>query len=144
MPRFFVTYKVCQYYLSQVQNVKHRQAVTKLRISAHKLPVETGRYKNIPYNDRICKHCDLNEIGNEQHYLMSCSNTMFRTLRNKFIDNLYMNLVFHISEDGPEIESKHCASFERQALSLHENISCTYSKLDKTRYHSQLTRWLHW
>ena len=66
----------------QVQNVKHRQAVAKL-------PVETGRYKNIPYNDQICKHCDLNEIGNEQHYLMSCSNTMFRTLRNKFIDNLY-------------------------------------------------------
>ena len=78
-----------EHYLSQVQNVKHRQAVTKLRISAHKIPVETGRYKNIPYNDRICKHCDLNEIGNEQHYLLSCSNTMFRTLRNKFIDNLY-------------------------------------------------------
>ena len=67
-----------EYYLSQVQNVKHRQAVT---ISAHKFPVETGRYKNIPYNDRICKHCDLNEIGNEQHYLMSCS------VRNKFMDN---------------------------------------------------------
>ena len=32
--------------------------------------------------------CDLNEIGDEQH-LMSCSNTMFRTLRKKFIDNLY-------------------------------------------------------
>ena len=61
-----------EYYLSQVQDVKHRQAVTKLRISAHKLPVETGRYKNIPYNDPICKHCDLNEIGNEQHYPLSC------------------------------------------------------------------------
>ena len=58
-----------EYYLSQVQNVKHRQAVTKLRISAHKLPVETGRCKNIPYDDRICKYCDLIEIGNEQHYL---------------------------------------------------------------------------
>ena len=45
-----------EYYLSQVQNVKHRQAETKLRISAHKLPVETGRYKNISYNDRICKY----------------------------------------------------------------------------------------
>ena len=43
----------------------------------------------MPYNDRICKHCDLNEIGNEQHYLMSCSNTMFRIVRNKFIDYLY-------------------------------------------------------
>ena len=74
-----------EHYLSQVQNVKHRQ----LRISAHKLPVEAGRYKNIPHNDRICKHCDLNEFGNEQHYLMSCSNTMFRIEGNKFIDNLY-------------------------------------------------------
>ena len=31
-----------------------------------------------------------------------------------------MNLVFHISEDGYEIELKRCAS-----LSRHENISCT-------------------
>ena len=37
----------------------------------------------------LCKHCDLNEIGSEQHYLMLCSNTMFRTLRYKFIDDLY-------------------------------------------------------
>jgi hypothetical protein len=30
-------------YLIEIQNVKHRQAVTKLRISAQRLPVETGR-----------------------------------------------------------------------------------------------------
>ena len=36
-----------------------------------------------------------------------------------------MNLVFNIYEDGSEIELKHCAS-SRQALSRHENISCTY------------------
>jgi hypothetical protein len=35
-----------------------------------------------------------------------------------------MKLVFRISEDGSEIELKHCAS-SRQALSRHENISCT-------------------
>ena len=47
-------------YLIEIQNVKHRQAVTKLRISAQRLPVETaetGRYKNIPYCDRVCRHC---------------------------------------------------------------------------------------
>ena len=63
-----------------VQNFKYRQAVTKLRISAHRLPVETGRYNNVPYNDRLCKHCGINEIGNEYHFLMSC--------RNIFINNL--------------------------------------------------------
>ena len=32
-------------YLLGVQNFKHRPAVTRLRVSAHRLPVETGRYK---------------------------------------------------------------------------------------------------
>jgi hypothetical protein len=31
-------------YTFEISNVKHRQAVTKLRISAQKLPVETDRY----------------------------------------------------------------------------------------------------
>ena len=59
-------------------NVKHRQADTKLRISSHRLPVESGRYNNIPIDERTCKLCNLNEVGNEQHYLMQCSNTMFK------------------------------------------------------------------
>ena len=42
-----------EYYLSQVQNVKHRQAVTKLRISAHNFWLKQGDKKNISYNDRI-------------------------------------------------------------------------------------------
>jgi hypothetical protein len=37
-------------YLSQVKIVKHRQAVTRFRISAHKLPIETGRYANIEHD----------------------------------------------------------------------------------------------
>jgi hypothetical protein len=35
-------------FLNTVSIQKHRQAVTKLRISAHKLPGECGRCKNIP------------------------------------------------------------------------------------------------
>ena len=37
----------------------------------------------------MCRHCDLNEVGDEQHYVMSCRNTMFATLRQDFIDDLY-------------------------------------------------------
>lgn len=75
-------------YLSEIHNSKHRQAVTKLRISAHRLPVETGRYSNVLYSDRICKHCDLGGVGNEQHFLTSCTNTKFTDLRRVFIENL--------------------------------------------------------
>ena len=76
-------------YIFEVNNIKHRQAVTKLRISAHRLPVEVGRYNNIPYQERICSHCDLNEVGNEQHYLMQCANTKFSVIRTNFITNLF-------------------------------------------------------
>ena len=76
-------------YLLEFKNFKHRQAVTKLRVSAHKLPVETGRYKKVVYSDRRCKHCDQNEVGNEEHYLMSCSNAMFVSLRQNFVNSLF-------------------------------------------------------
>ena len=54
----------------------------------HRLPVETGRYK-IFFTVIEFVNIDLNENGNEQHYLMSCRNTMSRSLRNNFIDNLF-------------------------------------------------------
>ena len=72
----------------KIHNFKDRQAITKLRISAHKLPVETGRYVNVAYNERLCEHCDLNEIGNEQHFLMSCRNTKLADLRANFMEHI--------------------------------------------------------
>ena len=54
-------------YLLEIKNFKYRQAVTRLRVSAHRLPVEIGRYKKISYCDRKCKLCDQGEVGNEQH-----------------------------------------------------------------------------
>jgi hypothetical protein len=47
-------------YLSQVKIVKHRQALTRFRISVHKLPIETGRYANIEHDLRLCPICNSN------------------------------------------------------------------------------------
>ena len=49
---------ILEEYLS-LQNVKHRSAMTKLRISAHRLAIELGRYQRppIPLAERVCKHC---------------------------------------------------------------------------------------
>ena len=40
----------CEEYLHQVTNTRHKIALTKLRLSKHKLAIETGRYsrKNLP------------------------------------------------------------------------------------------------
>ena len=41
-------------------------------------------------SDRRCKHCDQNVVAwNEEHYLMSCSNAMFVSLRQNFVNSLF-------------------------------------------------------
>ena len=75
-------------YLTQVKNVKHRQAATRFRISAHKLAVETGRYTNIERNLRLCSICNLQEIGDEYHYFSNCENEKLKKLRKQFLKEL--------------------------------------------------------
>ena len=38
------------------------------------LAIETGRYARprIPVNDRLCEHCDMNEVESERHFMMVC------------------------------------------------------------------------
>ena len=79
-------------------DIKHRQAVIKLRISSHRLPVESGRYNIIPFDKRTCKLCNLNEVGNEQHYLMQCSNTLLKEIRYSFTQKLYTKLLYGFEE----------------------------------------------
>ena len=43
----------------------------KFRTGNHKLPIETGRWENIPLNERMCILCNL-DIGDEFHYLFKC------------------------------------------------------------------------
>ena len=64
-------------YLDDVRNRDDRSAVTKLRISAHKLFIERGRYIRPPLdrNERICSHCLINKkahIEDEFHALIVC------------------------------------------------------------------------
>ena len=54
--------------------VRLRRNITKLRISAHSLAVETGRYtrpKTLLVN-RTCKLCNNNEIEDEIHMFLKC------------------------------------------------------------------------
>ena len=86
--------------MGDISSIKHRQAVTKLRISSHRLPVESGRYNNVPFDKRTCKLCNLNEVGNEQHYLIQCSNTLFKEIRYSFIQKLHqINSSFSLFND---------------------------------------------
>jgi hypothetical protein len=54
-----------------------------MRISAHKLHIETGRHKNTPRRDkRICTFCDSGSIEDETHFLIYCKK--FEEIRSNF------------------------------------------------------------
>ena len=62
-------------YLSLI-NFHHRRAICKIRISAHKLMIEFGRYKKpkpLSREERIYQNCNLNEVENEIHFLTQCA-----------------------------------------------------------------------
>ena len=66
---------------------KLRKAITKMRVSAHGLPVETGRYLGIPRIEHICPACN-NGVGNEAHYLVQCQNVKIKAIRDPILDQI--------------------------------------------------------
>ena len=77
-------------YLDLIKNVKTRVAVTKMRISCHLLPIESGRYKKIPGVERLCPLCNRSEIGDEFHYLLKCTHSSLSHIRGIFLEILYL------------------------------------------------------
>ena len=81
------SYNFEPYLLSQ--NFEYRQLISKFRISDHCLLIETGRYRKIPRDLRLCTHCDV--LDDEFHFFFKCK--INEQLRNEFLnENKYNNL----------------------------------------------------
>ena len=61
----------------------YRVACTRLRLSSHRLRIETGRWTRTPYENRLC---ECGEIQTEEHVLLRCPNTA-NLRQNHNIDN---------------------------------------------------------
>jgi hypothetical protein len=58
----------------EINNFKIRQSICKIhvRVSAHSLNIETGRYKNIIRPERKCTNCSKGDIEDEKHFIVDC------------------------------------------------------------------------
>ena len=56
-------------------------ALVKFRCNNHKLPIEQGRKLGIPREERLCRKCDLNVIGDEFHLIMECPAVLEKRIR---------------------------------------------------------------
>ena len=63
-------------YLKTIRNPAHIISMTKLRLGAHSLRIQTGKYENrgaqIPVDGRTCLVCNRGYIEDERHFLMYC------------------------------------------------------------------------
>ena len=66
-----------------------RKLLAKFRCRNHKLPIEKDCHLGLPREQRLCKKCDLSEIGDEFHYLFRCN--YFVKERRKYIKCKYYN-----------------------------------------------------
>lgn len=86
-------------YLSTVRNIKHRNMLTKYRLSDHPLAIERGRHKKtwLPKEERVCNECTSGEVETEEHFLLHCNK--YTSLR----DLLYCQ----IQQIIPQFQSLH-------------------------------------
>ena len=61
-----------QPYLNEGNATKYKIIISKFRLSAHSLNVETGRYESIARENRRCVKCNLADIEDEYHFILKC------------------------------------------------------------------------
>ena len=51
---------------------KHRSVISKIRSGTFPIEIETGRYRQIALQDRLCKSCRDQAIEDEMHFVIKC------------------------------------------------------------------------
>ncbi len=68
-----------------------RQPFLKFRLCNHKLPIQQSRLQNIARAERLCNICDVNEVGDEFHYLFNCSCNTLKETRLLYLQKYYLH-----------------------------------------------------
>ncbi len=74
-------------YLNCINNNKYRTILTKFRVSAHCLAIETGRYNGTAREDRLCTVCNMCVPEDEYHMLLTCP--LYSEMRRQYFTALF-------------------------------------------------------
>ena len=59
-------------YLKLNLSCSQRSYFAQLRLGILQIGIETGRYRSIPVNERLCDVCKSSDIEDELHFLFKC------------------------------------------------------------------------
>ena len=76
-----------QYYLRKNIPEHLIHYLSKYRLSAHKLAIEQGRYRQTERSSRVCKFCNFNKVEDEYHFILECP--QYGNLRDLYIKKYY-------------------------------------------------------
>ena len=85
--KLFKTSSGFENYLTKVP-FKLRKYLIQIRTRNHRLPIEKGRWRRIPRENRKCHLCSQ-DIGDEFHYILSCSK--LNNLCRQYLDPYYLS-----------------------------------------------------
>lgn len=100
--------------------------LTRIKISAHPLAIETGRYSKpkVPSNQRFCNFCKT-KVEDEVHFLFQCP--QYNSLRNKYniisLDTTNFDVISRIINPESFSELKQLCSFIKEALQIRNHLS---------------------
>ncbi len=103
---------------------KPRSTLTRYRLSGHKLMIETGRHRKtwLPPEQRLCSHCDLNQMETELQFLTEGSK--YTDIQTVFHDKIQqIHPTFKTLPDQEKLpyllgEHENCCVFAAQCLSV--------------------------
>ncbi len=99
--RSYILYKdmyKTEEYVKYCMSRRKRSLMAQFRMGVLPLAIETGRFRGIALEDRICTLCSLNVIENEKHFLCECK--MYSSLRNQVFGNLQSEMYCNSDLDG--------------------------------------------
>ena len=74
-------------YLQALSNPRFLMALTKFRVSAHYLAIETGQHTGTERSMRKCVLCNINVVESEFHFMLVCP--FYSELRNQYLPRYY-------------------------------------------------------
>ena len=80
-------------YIQCLSFKKYQQAISRFRVSSHRLGIELGRHQKprLPVEQRLCIFCNSRKLDDEMHFLIHCE---FHTnARKTFFSTVYKDIV---------------------------------------------------
>ena len=104
-----------------------RCLITRFRISAHSLRIQTGRYarNRIQRNERYCQCCNVLDVEDEYHFIIICPCHL--ELRKRFISKIFysfpsMYKCVTLMQTTDKIVLQKLARYIKEALILRNGI----------------------